>query len=126
MDVTLANTPVDIKHLIRTSDIGMYDQTKLMQKIEKNFNNDEQKLYISHLFLYLNYHPINDFIINLENVWKFVGFANKGNAKRLLKHHFTENKDYKISFFRSDKRKKLGGHDNECKYIQEIMFKSKY
>ena len=36
MDVTLANTPVDIKHLIRTSDIGMYDQTKLMQKIEKN------------------------------------------------------------------------------------------
>lgn len=79
----LEKTPVDIKHLIKTSNIGMYDQTKLMQKVEENFNDDEQKLYISHLFLYLDYHPINDFVINLENVWKFIGFANKGNAKRL-------------------------------------------
>ena len=80
-------------------------------------------MYISHLFLYLNYHPINDFVINLENVWKFIGFANKGNAKRLLKHHFIENKDYKISFFRSDKRKKQGGHDNETIMLNVNTFK---
>jgi hypothetical protein len=103
MELTLTKTPVDIKTLIQNSDISIYDKTRLIQKIEDNFNNDEQKLYISHLFLYLNYHPINDFVINLENVWKFIGFANKGNAKRLLKHHFTENKDYKISFSRLEK-----------------------
>ena len=69
------------------------------------FSNEEQRLYVSNLFLYLNYHPINDFIVNLENVWKFIGFSNKANAKRLLKHNFTENKDYKIIFIRTDENK---------------------
>lgn len=60
------------------------------------------------MFLYLNYHPINDFVINLENVWKFIGFSNKANAKRLLKHHFIENKDYKTALLRTEKRKNEG------------------
>jgi len=57
------------------------------------------------LFLYLNYHPVDDFVVNLDNVWKFIGFSNKANGKRLLKQHFTENKDYKIVFIRTDKQK---------------------
>ena len=104
MDVTLAKTPVDIKTLIETSDITTYDKTKLIQKIQNNFDENEQNLYVCHMFLFLNYHPINDFVINLENVWKFIGFANKGNAKRLLKHHFIENKDYKTALLRTEKQ----------------------
>lgn len=135
MDVTLVKTPVDIKTLIETSDITTYDKTKLIQKVEENFNDDEQKLYISHLFLFLNYHPIHDFVINLENVWKFIGFSNKANAKRLLKHHFTENKDYKIIFIkvddetlliRSDEQKNKdnrGGHNNETIMLNVNTFK---
>jgi hypothetical protein len=65
------------------------------------------------LFLFLNYHPINDFVINLENVWKFIGFSNKANAKRLLKHNFTEDSDYKITLIRWDERKNEGGHNRE-------------
>jgi hypothetical protein len=56
------------------------------------------------LFLFLNYHPINDFVINLENVWKFIGFSNKANAKRLFKHNFTEEKNI---------QKKQGGYNQE-------------
>ena len=59
------------------------------------------------MFLFLNYHPINDFIINLENVWKFIGFSNKANAKRLLKHNFIEGEDYKLIFIRTDENKTL-------------------
>jgi hypothetical protein len=43
----------------------------------------------------------------LENVWKFIGFSNKANGKRLLKQHFTENRDYKLIFIRSDENKTL-------------------
>jgi hypothetical protein len=43
----------------------------------------------------------------LENVWKFIGFSNKANAKRLLKQHFTENKDYKLIIIRTDENKTL-------------------
>ena len=82
----------------------MYDKTKLISKLEEHFTEEEQKLYVSNLFLYLNYHPVDDFVVNLENVWKFIGFSNKANGKRLLKQHFTENKDYKITLIRSDER----------------------
>ena len=44
--------------------------------------------------MYLNYNPVTDFIISLDNVWKFIGFSNKANAKRLLKHNFKEGTDY--------------------------------
>ena len=63
-------TPIDIKTLIQTSNIEIYDKTKLVEKLKDNFSEDEQRLF-------LNYHPINDFIINLDNVWKFIGFSNK-------------------------------------------------
>ena len=96
--------PVDIKTLIRTSSIQIYDKTKLISKLEEHFTEEEQKLYVSNLFLYLNYHPVDDFVVNLENVWKFIGFSNKANGKRLLKQHFTENKDYKIALLRLEKQ----------------------
>jgi len=105
----ISKTPVDIKTLIQTSTIEIYDKNKLIDKLEEHFCEEEQKLYVANLFLYLNYHPVNDFVVNLENVWKFIGFSNKANGKRLLKQHFIENRDYKIIFIRSDERKNEGG-----------------
>ena len=118
--------PVDIKTLIRTSSIQIYDKTKLISKLEEHFTEEEQKLYVSNLFLYLNYHPVDDFVVNLENVWKFIGFANKANGKRLLKQHFTENKDYKIVFIRTDENPQntnLGGRPQETIMLNINTFK---
>ena len=105
----LAKTPVDIKTLIQTSNIEIYDKNKLINKLQDFFNEEEQQLYVCNLFLYLNYHPMDDFIVNLDNVWKFIGFSNKANAKRLLKHNFKEELDYKITLIRWDERKNEGG-----------------
>lgn len=122
----IIKTPIDIKTLIQTSTIEIYDKTKLVEKLQEHFSDDEQRLYVCNLFLFLNYHPINDFIINLENVWKFIGFSNKANAKRLLKHNFTEDRDYKIVFIRSDenlKTKDLGGRPEETIMLNINTFK---
>jgi hypothetical protein len=99
-----SKTPIDMKTLIQTSSIEIYDKNKLIDKLQKHFSDEEQRLYVSNLFLYLNYHSINDFIINLDNVWKFIGFSNKANAKRLLKHNFTENIDYKTLLVYNDEQ----------------------
>ena len=96
---------VDIKTLIKTSNIDIYDKNELINKLKNHFSDDEQRLYVSNLFLYLNYNQLNDFIVNLDNVCKFIGFSNKANAKRLLKHHFTENIDYKILRVQIDEQK---------------------
>ena len=119
-------TPVDIKTLIQTSSIGIYDKTKLINKLKDHFSEEEQKLYVANLFLYLNYHPVDDFVVNLETVWKFIGFSNKANGKRLLKQHFTENKDYKIVFIRSDENPQntnLGGRPQETIMLNINTFK---
>lgn len=100
-------TPIDMKTLIKNSSLETYDKIKLIERLKKHFDEEEQRLYVTNLFLYLNYHPINDFVVNLENVWKFIGFSNKANAKRLLKQHFTENKDYKLIIIRTDENKTL-------------------
>jgi hypothetical protein len=119
----IIKTPIDIKTLIQTSTIDIYDKTKLVEKLQEHFSDDEQRLYVCNLFLFLNYHPINDFIINLENVWKFIGFSNKANAKRLLKHNFTEDKDYKIRtlLIRTDEQKNkdnIGGASVKKTFIR--------
>jgi hypothetical protein len=120
--------PVDIKTLIQTSSIQIYDKTKLIDKLQHYFSEEEQKLYVANLFLYLNYHPVDDFVVNLENVWKFIGFSNKANGKRLLKQHFTENRDYKLIFIRTDENKTLlirtderKNKDNRGGYNQETI-----
>jgi hypothetical protein len=119
----IIKTPIDIKTLIQTSTIEIYDKTKLVEKLQEHFSDDEQRLYVCNLFLFLNYHPINDFVINLENVWKFIGFSNKANAKRLLKHNFTEDSDYKITLIRWDERKNEGGYNQETIMLNINTFK---
>jgi phage anti-repressor protein len=72
----------------------------------------------------MNFHPTNDYPINLDDVFGLIGFANKGNAMKLIKNNFVENEDYKISFFRSEKRKKEGGHDNQKTTLNIDTFKN--
>ena len=124
--VAHSKTPVDIKTLMQTSSIQIYDQNKLIDKLKEHFDDEEQKLYVSNLFLYLNYHHINDFVVNLDNVWKFIGFSNKANAKRLLKQHFTENKDYQKLLIRTDENPQntnLGGRPQETIMLNINTFK---
>lgn len=64
---------------------------------------EEQQWYIANLYIYMNYHPTNDYPINLEDVFKMIGFANKGNAKRTLENNFIKDEDYKITFLPTEK-----------------------
>ena len=45
---------------------------KLLIKIKENFTEFEQHVFLSSFYCYLKHHPINDFVINLENVAKMV------------------------------------------------------
>jgi hypothetical protein len=84
-----------VKHSSTTLSLNL--QNKMVQLLSEEFTEREQQWYLANLFMYLNYHPTNDFPINLENVFKMIGFANKGNAKRTLENNFTQDEDYKIN-----------------------------
>jgi type IV secretory pathway VirB4 component len=90
-------------------------QNKLINKIKTNFNNKQQQLFVTSFYCYLNYNSNNEFVINFNDIWKWLGYSRKDNAKRLLEKTFTKNIDYKILLHQSAEQKKdnRGGHNKE-------------
>lgn len=80
-------------------------QSEIINILTEEFTEPQQQLYVANLYMYLNFHPTNDFPINLENVFGMIGFANKGNAKKTLESNFTINEDYKIIIAPTQKKK---------------------
>jgi phage anti-repressor protein len=99
---------------------------KLLEKIKKSFTQDEQQLFITSFYCYLNYDDLNDYIIDLDDIWTWLGFSQKDSAKRLLTKNFTEKTDYKILECQSvqSKKEKRGGHNKEIIKLNIDTFKS--
>ena len=92
-------TSIDIVDLIENNPISKINITcksKLIEKIQSKFTTYEQQLFLSSFYCYLKYDKINDYVIDLDNVWKWLGFNKKCNAKLTLEKNFVINKDYKI------------------------------
>ena len=118
---------IDIVNLIESNPItklnGNY-QSKLIEKVQKKFNNYEQQMFLASFYCYLNYDYKNDFVIDLDDVWQWLGFSQKYNSKYMLEKQFTINKDYKILTFAPEgsgaKKETRGGHNKE-KIILNII-----
>ena len=71
---------------------------KLLNKLKENFTGFEQQLFVSSFYCYLNYDKNMDFIVDLDNVWKWLGFNQKIKAMALLEKHFKRDIDYKNAY----------------------------
>ena len=99
---------------------------KLLTKIKENFTNFEQQIFLSSFYCYLNCDPKNDFVIDLDNIWKWLGFSVKIKAKVLLEKYFVEEKDYKKSLYDSAQQSThiKGGQNKEVFMLNVKTFKS--
>ena len=71
------------------------EDDKLIQLIKDNFNESDNELFkLSFNLFNQNYNTKNDFIINLDEVYKWIGYARKNHTKRLLINNFIKNRDY--------------------------------
>ncbi len=65
---------------------------RLINLMKEELNTEEQQQCVNSFKLYLKYgYDDNKFIINFDDIWKWVGFMRKDPAKRLLISKFTEN-----------------------------------
>jgi hypothetical protein len=65
---------------------------RLYELIIDKMDSDEQKQFVESFKIYLQYGDDDKkFIIDFDEVWKWVGFSQKVNAKRLLTKKFTQN-----------------------------------
>ena len=91
-------TSIDIVDLIENNPISKINincKSKLIEKLQSKFTSYEQQLFLSSFYCYLKYDKINDYVIDLDNVWKWLGFSNKAHSKYLLEKQFIVDKDYK-------------------------------
>ena len=119
---------VDIVNLIESNPItklnGNY-QSKLVEKVQNKFNNYEQQMFLASFYCYLKHDNKNDFVIDLDNVWNWLGFNSKFNAKRLLENCFKLDLDYKKSLLQPEKQSSApkGGHNKEVFMLNIKTFK---
>jgi phage anti-repressor protein len=98
---------LDIVSLIESNPIARFNQnhqSKLIEKLQTNFTDYEQQMFLSSFYCYLKYDKLNDFVIDVDNIWKWLGFTNKANSKITIERNFNIDKDYKI--FLSKNREK--------------------
>jgi hypothetical protein len=76
---------VNIVRLIEEQPLEKFSRktnNKLVTKLQENFTDEEQQLFLASFWCYQNYKP-EEFVINLDDVWKWLGFAEK-IAKRVI------------------------------------------
>ena len=119
---------LDIVELIENNPItrlsGTY-QNKLITKIKNSFTDTQQQLFVASFYCFLNYNQRNDFIIDLDNVWKWLGFSTKQKAKNLLEKQFMIDVDYKFMLIAQVKQvfQTQGGHNKETFLMTIRTFK---
>ena len=119
---------VDIVNLIEKNPItklnGNY-QSKLLEKIQNTFNNYEQQMFLASFYCYLNHDNKNDFVIDLDDVWKWLDFSSKHKSKELLNKYFVVNQNYKVLLSLPGEQKKgtRGGHNKKTIMLNVETFK---
>ena len=94
-------------------------QNKLINKIKRSFSTDEQKIFLASFYCYLNFKS-NDFVVDLDDVWKWLGFSKKDKAKDLLLKNFEHNINFKIALPDQRERKKNEGGFNKEQILMTV------
>jgi hypothetical protein len=110
----------------------------LLAKLQENFSTFEQQLFVSSFYCYLNFDKNTDFVVDLDDVWRWLGFTQKVTAKTMIETNFKVDIDYKIVASDdsdedqpphsphksgSDKPKKHGGHNKQTIKLTIRCFK---
>lgn len=118
----------DIVDLIENNPITKLSttyQNKLLTKIKTKFTENEQQIFVASFYGFLNYDSKMDFVIDLDDVWKWLKFSTKQKAKMLLENHFVKDTDYIISLTPQVKQPDhtKGGHNKEIFMLNVATFK---
>jgi len=100
-------------------------QNKLLTKIKAKFTETEQQLFVVSFYGFLKYDATNDFVIDLDDVWKWLEFSTKQKAKMLLEAQFVKDTDYIILLNLQVKQSEhiRGGHNKEIFMLNISTFK---
>ena len=119
---------LNIVELIEKNPITRLSQTyqhKLLTKIKTKFSETEQQMFVASFYCYLKHDVQKDFVIDLDDVWKWLDFSTKQKSKMLLEAQFVKDTDYIILLNRQVKQSDhtRGGHNKEIFMLNVSTFK---
>lgn len=118
---------LNIVELIEKNPITRLSQEyngRLLTKIQESFTGFEQQLFVSSFYCYLNYDKNMDFVVDLDNVWNWLGFKQKQHAKTMIEKNFKLDIDYKnLTNLDALKVKMNGGQNKQIIMLTVRCFK---
>jgi phage anti-repressor protein len=120
--------PFNIVDLIENNPITKLSttyQNTLLTKIKAKFTDTEQQLFVASFYGFLKYDSNTDFVIDLDDVWKWLDFSTKQKSKMLLEAQFVKDTDYIILLNLQVKQSEhiRGGHNKEIFMLNVSTFK---
>ena len=118
LDIVELAEKYPVLHLTETYNI------RLLEKVKNSFTDEEQQMFITNFYCFLS-NDMNDFVIDLDRIWEWLGFSSKQNAKVLLETLFVNDIDYKSMNSNTHEIKQgRGGHNLKRIMITIKCFKS--
>jgi DNA polymerase III psi subunit len=103
---------------------------KLISLIKSNFNESDMNIFeLNYKFYIANKNNLNDFLVDFDEVWRWIGFSTKQKAKDLLLKEFEINIDYKMNTIKlncevkQNRIEKRGGTNKEIILLTIECFK---
>jgi hypothetical protein len=88
------------------------DATAIDEMLRAEFSTEDQRIFLEHFRCFLQYDQDKDHVIDFDKVYRWMGFTQKVNAKRLLLKHFNEGADYTTDAI-SFRTEELSDEDDE-------------
>jgi len=84
---------------------NIMQEDNLIELIKQKFTEDDMEIFKMNFKIYLaNEDNKNGFVVDLDDIYRYIGFKQKGHAKRFLINKFTINIHYIISLSPTGKR----------------------
>ena len=68
----------------------------LVTLMRQELTGEEQQMFINNFHMYTMYDAKRDFVIDLDDVWEWVGYSRKDAAKRVVERDLTVNVHYRM------------------------------
>lgn len=96
--------------------------------LSSELSDADKEIFQLNFISYLKHDQHNDFVVDFDDAWKWLGFSRKDPAKRLLTQSFVEDRDYRISLHPKVERSLLpkeerGGQNKETILLTPFAFK---
>ena len=110
-DIRVPQAPQVMQPYYTTDTAAKVDGDDLMVMLRNALSTDEQRTFVDHFSMYLHVNK-DDFVIDLDNVYEWIGFSSKGAAKRALDKALKQDFEFKVLLCRSAKQNPHESYNN--------------